>query len=118
MKKIFSKILTGIGALLMVFSLVACGVSQSYADKINEAAKAKEYITWSEVIDELGTDYTGLSGGTNADNVTGIVIWYKGYKSYDEAKEAVDDGKTVKMISITFLLGKAQSASYEEWKKD
>lgn len=114
MKKILSKVFAGLGALVIAFSLAACGVSAKTAEKINEAAKAKEYMTWTEVVEELGTDYTGLSIG-DADTVTGAVVWYKGYKTYDEAKAAVDAGKTVKMITVTFFLGDAQKAEYSEW---
>lgn len=117
MKKILSKVLAGIGALVIAFTLAACGVSQKTADKINEAAKAKEYLTWSEVVKDLGTDYTGLSVG-DASKVTGAVTWYKGYETYEEAKAAVDAGKTVKYITVTFLLGDATKAEYGEWSTE
>ena len=114
MKKIISKILAFVGGLLMVFSLVGCGVSQSTADKINEAAKAKEHMTWTEVVEILGTDYVASFSIGDADYVTGVVVWYQGYETYEEVKQALENGKTVKKISVDFFLGEAISAEYEE----
>ena len=113
MKKIISKVLAFFGGLFMVFALVGCGVSQGTADKINDAAKEKDYMTWTEVVDILGTDYVGLSGG-NAENVTGWVYWYKGYETMEEVNEALEAGKTVKYIRVDFFLGEAKNAEYGE----
>ena len=98
----------------MAFSLVGCGVSQSTVNKINDAAKAKDPMTWNEVVEILGTDYVaGFSIG-DANYVTGRVVWYQGYETYEEVKQALENGKTVKKISVDFFLGEAISAEYEE----
>lgn len=114
MKKIISKILTFVGGLLMVFTLVGCGVSQSTANKINDAAKAKDPMTWNEVVEILGSDFVADFSVGDANYVTGRVVWYQGYETYEEVKQALESGKTVKKITVDFLLGEAKSAEYEE----
>ena len=118
MKKIISKILAFLGALVLVFSLVGCGVNQKYADKIDEAAKNGEHLTYEEVTKKLG-DAT-VKGGASVSVVgyTGTDIWYDGCDSLEEAREKYEAGKTVKMITVIFLNGKAVDAEYSEWVKE
>ena len=46
------------------------------------------------------------------------MTWYVGYESYDEAKAAVEAGKTVKVLVVTIVDGKATDADYSEWVKE
>lgn len=121
MKKIISKILAFLGALVLVFSLAGCGVNQKYADKIDEAAKNGEHLTFEEVTKKLGDDYHVVVGGEDkllGTGFSGTVVWYDGCDSFDEAQEKYEAGKTVKMITVIFLADKAQDAEYSEWVKE
>lgn len=109
MKKIFGFFT----ALLMVFGLASCGVSASVADKINEAAKNDEHWTYSEVCKKLG-DPTASVGAGSASSYTGAVTWVAGCDDWDDVEDKWEDGKTVKAIVVTFLVGKATSAVYHE----
>lgn len=113
MKKIISKVLGFFAGLFMVFALVGCNISEDYAEKINKAADAGERYTYAEVIDDLGDNYSG-----KLVLESGALTWYKGYDSYEEAKAAYDEGKTVKLIVVTFLGGEATGAAYDEWVKE
>lgn len=106
---------------LMLVMVLLCGamfscskVSESYADKINEAADEGEHLTYDEVKEALGdnivADATVLG--------TGLVIAVKGCEDWDEVEDKLDDGKTVKGIYVTFAGGKAMSAEYKEVSED
>lgn len=112
------KLLGFLGALVIAFSLTSCGFSQKTADKINNAAASKEYLTWTEVVDMLGSNYVSDFTVGDASKVSGVVTWYQGYESYEEVKAALEEGKTVKRISVTFVLGDAKDATYTELKKE
>lgn len=109
MKKI-TKWFIGLFASLFLFILVACSnVSQSYANKINKAAESKEYMTYTEVKEDLGDDCIDLTVGR-----TGVIICVKGVSSKDDLKEKLDDEEDVEGIIVTFALGNAMSASYRK----
>ena len=112
MKKL-TKLLSVLVLTLSVVALVACGsVSQKYADKVNDAAKSKKYLTYAEVEKALGDPTVNASGSGFGVGVTGACTWYKGCKTYDDAKAKVDAGKKVPYITITFADGAAMSSSY------
>ena len=105
MKKLFGFL----GALVIAFSLTACGISQKTADKINEAAEADEHYTTTTLVDEFGAptmDITILSNG--------VMIWVNGCDTLEEVEAKWDDGKTVKALVVGIAFGKAISASYDE----
>ncbi len=113
MKRIISLTLV---IVMLICTLASCGsISESYAEKINEAAKNKEHYTYSDVVDDLGgkdkvIDYTiDLFGSVN-----GTVIAVKGCKNWDEVEDKIDEGKTVKGIVVVILNGKATGAEYRE----
>lgn len=96
--------------------LAGCGsVSQSYADKVNEAVKNEEPLTYEKVLKDLGDPTTsGIIGGK--DKATGVCIWWKGCKTTDEVSKKIQDGKEVPAITITFAAGKATIAVYSDNK--
>ena len=114
MKRFTKTILLFVMLFAVVLGLAGCSnVSQKFADEINEAAKAKTNLTWTEVYDKLGADYVGLSAG-DADKVTGWVWWYKGCKTQEEVDAKLEEGKSVKYIRVNFFLGKATEAEFGE----
>ncbi len=109
MKKI-SKWFIGLFASLFLFILVACSnVSQSYANKINKAAESGEYMTYTEVKEDLGDDCIDLTVLKS-----GVIISVKGVSSKDDLKEKLDDEEDVEGIIVTFVTGKAMSATYRK----
>ena len=111
------KFLGFLGALVIAFSLTACGISEKTAEKIKVAAAKDEHWTYAEVIEKLDAptlDATVEVFGFRA----GAMTWYVGYESYDEAKAAVEAGKTVKVLVVTIVDGKATDANYSEWAKE
>ncbi|MBQ8546774.1 MAG: hypothetical protein IJ437_07545 [Clostridia bacterium] len=109
-----------IAALLLVLSMTvfmfaACSnISESYAEKINKANEDGEPLTYSQVIEDLGeenvTDLTlSILGSTN-----GVIIAVKDCDSWEDIEEKLDNGETVKGISVTIVNNKATSAEYRE----
>lgn len=107
------KILGFFAALVMVFSLASCGVSQGLADKINTAAENGEHMTYEQVSKKLG-DPTIEVGGGSANTYTGVLTWVSGCDTLEEIEAKWEDGKKVKAIVVTFTLGKAVGAIYHE----
>lgn len=111
MKK-FTKVCLLFVVLFGMFLCVGCSkVSQKTVDEINEAAKAKNPMTWTEVYEKLGPDYLGLSVGDST-KVTGVVWWYDGCKTQEEVNAKLDEGKSVNYVKVTFLLGEATGAEF------
>ncbi|MBP5649322.1 MAG: hypothetical protein J6X29_04895 [Clostridia bacterium] len=99
--------------VVLALSLIACGsVSKDYADKINNAAKNKEHLTYSAVIGDLGDPAVNGVVTLGGSGESGACIWYKGCKTVSEAKEKKDKGEKIESITITFLDGKATAAVY------
>lgn len=108
MKKLF----VFFALLFAVVGLVGCSkVSSSYADKINEAAKADEHMTYAEVMEDLGDeaqDYTfTVVGSTN-----GFVYAIKGVTTKEEFEELRDSEEEVECLIITIVNNKATGAKY------
>ena len=111
MKKIISLILV---AVLLVCTLASCSnISESYAEKINEAAKEKDYYTYEEVKDDLGDDIVDITIAGN-----GVIIAVKGCSSVEDINAKLENGDTVKGIVVTVVLGKATGAAYREIKAE
>ncbi len=117
MKKIVSLILV---CILMVGVLASCGsnVSESYAKKINDAAKDKEALTYEDVIKDLGDEAIDLTADIPFVGRGGVIIAVKGVKSQEDLEKLVDEGKEVKGIVITIAGGKATGAKYGEINED
>ena len=109
------KVLLGLAlAFVCVVTLASCSkVSQSYADKINEAAKTEEKITYDDAKSALGDecfDVTLLK--------TGVLYAVKGFKNdmteeelekkFDEA----DENTKFEAIIIAVVAGKCTAAAY------
>lgn len=99
---------------ISVLFLTACsGVSQSYADKINEGAVTEEYISLDDAREKLGDDlieFIFLNSG--------VLIAAKGIETQEELQEKLDAGETVKGIVITVFAGNCISATYREIEND
>lgn len=104
--------------LAFVFALAACSnVSQSYADKINEAAEKGEHIAYGQVKEDLG-DEAIFYGVEILNNANGVIIAVKGCTSQEQINEKLDAGKELKGVYIVILNNKAQSAEYRVITKD
>ena len=114
MKRIISLVLACVLLTGCMLAFASCGkISESYADKINKAAKNDDHFTYEEVTKALGDDVIDLTMLK-----TGVVIAVKGCDSWDEIEDKFDDGKTVKGLYVTFVAGKATSAEYREITAD
>ena len=109
MKKFFKWLAASVACLSLVLLAACSNVSQSYADKINKAAKDGEAITLEQVRKDLGDDRAEviLLG-------SGVIISVKGCKSMDDIRAKIDDGKDVEGIIITILANKATAAEYRK----
>jgi len=94
--------------LFAAFVLVGCGVSEKYADKVNKAAEKEEYLTYDEVIDDLGEATISPILG-----IGDVYIWVKGCKNLDEVEDKIDEGKELKALYIKFKDGKAVEAYWD-----
>lgn len=104
-KMLAAALVAGVAAL----GLASCSaVSESYAEKINDAAADKEYITYDEVKDKLGDEAVDITIAK-----TGVIVAVKGCKSIDDIKAKIDEGKDVKGIVITVALGNATGAVFK-----
>lgn len=114
MKKIISLALACVFLIGCLFTLASCSnISESYAEKINAAAKEGEHKTYAEVKEDLGenvVDITFLE--------TGALIAVDGCKTLDDIKAKLDDGDAVKGIVVTVVAGKATAAAYRELTQD
>jgi hypothetical protein len=117
MKKIVSLVLV---CILMVGVLASCGsnISEAYAKKINDAAKAKESLTYEEVMKALGDEAIDITADIPVVGRAGIIIAVKGVTSQEDLEKLVDEGEEVKGIVITIAAGKATGAKYGEINED
>ena len=103
------KKLLGVFALLGVLVLAACSnVTEKYAEKINKAAEAKEHYTVEQVREDLGDEAVEILLLNN-----GVIIAVKGCESLEEIQTKIDEGKDVKGIIVTVVMGKATGAKYQ-----
>ncbi len=103
-------------ACAAVFSLAACsGVSQGYADKINEEAKDDDgkFITYDDVMKKLGSEAVDLTVAV-AGKHSGVVYGVKGCKSWDDIQKKIDAGEDVEGLVITVVANNATAAAYEK----
>ena len=109
MKKIVSALLVCILLVGSVFALASCSnITESYAEKINEAAKNDEHYTYDEVVEDLGDNAIEIAALG-----TGLVIAVKGCETVEEIEEKLDAGEEVKGITVVIVNNKAISAEYK-----
>jgi len=97
-------------AFAFVITLASCSkVSQSYADKINEAAKTDEKITYEDAKSALGDELLI--------DIAGQMIAVKGLTkdNYKEKLENADENTKFSVIMVNTLLGNCVSATYGEF---
>ena len=109
MKKFFRGMLAAIACFGLILLVSCSNVSQSYADKINNAAKDGEAISLDQVRKDLGDDRAEIIFAGS-----GAIIAVKGCKSLEDIKTKVDNGEDVEGIIVTILLNKATSAEYRK----
>jgi hypothetical protein len=107
-KTLKTMILAMILAVCLAFT--GCGISQSTVDKINEAAKEGEPMTIEQVKKRLGDDYLE---GTLALG-SGVMIYVKGCDDWEDVKENLDEGKSMKAVIVTCVGGNAVSAVFKD----
>ncbi len=123
MKKIFKLSMVTLVALLALFTLASCGgVSQKWADKINDKAETDEPYTYDELIKKLGDPTIDISGSLSIGGLeikpSGVVTWANGCDDKDDYEAALKDGKTVETLVVTFVNGNATGAVYKEVSND
>ena len=112
MKK-FKKFLLGFClCFTFMFALVACSgskVSQSYADKINNAYKNGTAITYEEAKKDLKDECVDVTVSQN-----GMLMAVKGIKAseYKEKLQNASKDEKFEFISITVVQGKCTYAYY------
>ena len=100
---------------LLLLTVVSCGgVTEKYANKINEAAEAKEYIEYEDVCKKIGEKNLIDLTEEILTSRNGVVIGVKGCNTWDEIEDKLDEGKTVKGIYVVIANGKAIRAEYRE----
>ena len=117
MKKVFKLSMITLVALFSLFTLASCGgVSESMAEDINLAAEKGEHLTYTELMDKLGDPVISLYDALVTK--TGAVTWAQGYDNGDDYKAALEAGKEVPVLVVTFVGGKATSAIYSDGKTE
>lgn len=101
-------------AFAFVITLASCSkISQSYADKINDAAEKKEYITYETAKSDIGDECFDITILQN-----GILVAVKGYKNditweeLDKKLDELDKDTKVSCLVVVVALGKCTSAAY------
>ena len=97
--------------LAICLAFTGCGISQSTVDKINEASKEGEPMTIEQVKKRLGDDYLD---GTLIPGGTGVMIFVKGCDDWEDVKENLNEGKSMKAVIVTCVGGKAVSAVFKD----
>ena len=114
MKRILSTLLVCVLLVGCVLSFASCSkISESYADKVNEAAKAGEPYTYDQVVEDLGDNAIEI-----ALLKTGAIVAVKGCESLEEIKDQLEAGKEIKGIVVVVAAGKAISAEYRVITED
>lgn len=105
------KVLLGLAlAFVCVVTLASCSkVSQSYADKVNNAAKDGEYVTYETAKNDLGDEVLV--------DIAGQMIAVKGLTkdNYKEKLDNADENTKFSVIMVNTLLGNCVSATYAEF---
>ena len=102
----------------LALTLIGCGsISQSYADKVNEGAESKQYLTYDVVLEDLGEPTVNATVALIG-KASGLCTWYKGCKTSAEKDEKLEAGKSVDCLVITFVDGAATAASFSVLKNE
>ena len=116
MKKISKIVVSLVLVFVALITLASCSnVSQSYADKINNAAEKKEYVKVEDTKSALGDEYFELLIANS-----GVVLAVKGFKNtdykdllaLDNKLDELDKDSKVSCIIITVLAGNCTGAIY------
>ena len=109
MKKTLRTMLLAL-VLAVCLAFTGCGISQSAADKINEAMKNGEPMTVAEVKKKYGEEptYEALTAGS------GVIVYVDGCDTWEEVEEKLKNGDNMKAMIVTCLLGNATGAVYND----
>lgn len=109
------KLLKALIAVFAVVVLAGCSkVSEKYAEDIRVAEAKGEHMTYGEIYEDLGAPHEEW-------NLLLVKFskWYKGYDSKEEAKAAIEAGKEVAYITVSFdSNNRAIDAEYGVAKKE
>ncbi len=102
-------------AFAFVITLASCSkVSQSYADKINDAAEKKEYITYETAKEDIADECFDVLNN----KVFTVLVAVKGYKNditwaeLDKKLDELDKDTKVSCLIVLVFAGKCTSALY------
>lgn len=108
-------IIVGIIILSIVSILIysKTRISESYAERINNAYSYGEPFTYNEVMNRLGKPFSSEINGSPS-SATGYAEWFEGYVEGEESKfvKAYQNGKRVEAIYIEFINGEAVGARF------
>ncbi len=95
------------------------GISENYAERINNAYATGDPFTYNEIVLRLGTPIYNEAEGTPT-TMTGDCDWYKGYTSnqLEKFKEDFRSGKDISVITIKFENGIAVKAQFSTGNRD
>lgn len=117
MKK-FAKVAALMLLVIMSVALLAsCGVSEKSAEKVNNAAKDKKFMSIEECKKAFGDPTLDLTA-TILGHTGGALVWINGCKNADDVKAKLDAGKELKALTVTIADGVATSATYGVYKPD
>ena len=102
-------------AFAFVITLASCSkVSQSYADKINNAAEKNENITYETAKEDIGDECFDVLGN----KLFTVLVAVKGYKNdmtfeqLDAKLDELDENTKISCLIVVVLAGKCTSAIY------
>lgn len=112
------KLLTIAMSLALVVALFLTGcVNQGMADKINEKAKSEGGYTYAQLM----KDYKNPTEDWTVDTFnyrSGVILYAKGCKSFDEAVEKYKAGEQVDAVYVTLVADKVISAEFTQFTPD
>lgn len=106
MKKFIKILSLVLVVVLSVTVLTSCGkCNQKYADKINQKAEEKKWVSYEKVLKDLGK---------NAEDTTVEAFGYRAGKIVLTEEK----GNVTKVLTVIIADGVAKSAVYAEYEKD
>lgn len=99
--------------MLLSLTLTSCKVTESYAEKINDAYESGNPLSYNDVMKKLGKPFSSEIEGTPSE-ATGYAEWFEGYVEGEESKFVKDNkkGKKINAMYVEFINGKAIGAKF------
>lgn len=102
--------------IMSVALLASCGLSEKTAEKINNAHKDGEDMSVADVKKLCGGDPT--FNFTEPVTNSGLMVWVSGCANADDVKAKTEAGQSLKALYVTFALGKATGAVFQDYDEN